>query len=229
MNKIYLIGLNGYMRSGKDTTAGFIKEWATDYSFGYSQDAFARRLKESAAAAVGIHGDEVSAEGAVEFCELLKQEGTVIHVVNEEGTGYSITGREYLQYYGTEAHRQVFHNDFWVDAVLPKGFDNTGVNPAWHENFASHGKVCEICVVTDCRFPNEAQRIKELKGYVWEIDREGHGGGTHASEQPLPRNLVDLTIHNNGSLSDLRDKVSDALESLTGLDVAIATAAEVGG
>jgi len=32
---------------------------------------------------------------------------------------HSITGRQALQRYGTEGHRDVFGEDFWVDALLP--------------------------------------------------------------------------------------------------------------
>lgn len=225
--KVNLIGLNGKARSGKDTTAGFIKGWAEDYSFGFSQDAFARRLKESAAAALGLQPEEgatsVPPEDAIAFCEMLKRDDNVIHVVNAEGTGYTITGREFLQYYGTEAHRDVFGSDFWVDAVLPRGYDNSGVIPLWHKSFETHGKVAEFAVVTDVRFPNEAERIKELGGEVWKIERDGSGAGDHASEQELSLELVDYVIGNNSTLDNLRESVDVILERLTGLVIVSST------
>jgi hypothetical protein len=225
--KVYLIGLAGKARSGKDTMAGFIKEWAEDYSFGFSQDAFARRLKESAAAALGLQPEEgqdrVPPEDAVAFCEMLKRDDNVIHVVNAEGTGYTITGREFLQYYGTEAHRDVFGDNFWVDAVLPKGWDPSGITPKWHESFKIAGRVSDFAVVTDVRFPNEARRVKELGGEVWKIEREGSGAGDHLSEQELDMELIDYVIGNNGTLDELHESVDVILERLTGIAIVSGT------
>lgn len=220
--KVHLIGLNGKARSGKDTTAGFIKDWAIDYHFGFAQDAFARRLKESAAASLGIYGNDVSTQDQIEFCENLKMDDNLIHVVNEEGGGYTVTGREFLQYYGTEAHRDVFGNDFWVDAVLPRGYDNTGVFPAWYQSFQIAGKVADFAVITDVRFPNEAERVKELGGQIWKLERDGAGAGDHASEQDLPMELVEYVITNNGTLEELRESVDALLESVTEFDAAMA-------
>lgn len=201
-----LIGLHGKARSGKDTTAQFILEQAEGDSFAARRDAFADRLKISAARALGFQGDESE---CLMFCNDLKVAGRielvwdnqVFNDLSENTTWeeWGISGREYLQYYGTEAHRQVFADDFWVDACLPLDLDHSG----------------EILVITDVRFENEAERIHELGGEVWHILRSGDAAfDNHASERPLPVRLIDNTLVNNRDLDHLRDLALSRMERL---------------
>lgn len=243
-----LIGLNGKARSGKDTSADFIEKWCGHYGVTVAREAFARRLKESAAHSLGIMEDEV------EFCNKLKGEyqRTIIQVrMATPGDGPNavvaeLTGRQFLQYYGTEAHRDVFNQNFWVDAVLPRtegalgaiykveeladGSSGASMTPIpdWWENFLTTDSpdlvmheipdlVADYCLITDVRFDNEAERIKELGGEVWKVIRDGAGAGNHASEQELPGELIDLIIDNNGSLGDLEDTVFLAMDEVSGI------------
>lgn len=191
-----LIGLHGKARSGKDTACQFILEWAEQEGRTARRDAFADRLKLSAARALGFDG---TLEECVAFCNVLKENGQVITVAlgeNEPPERLVMTGREFLQRYGTEAHRDVFNTDFWVNAAL------SGV-PA----------LGEIRIFTDVRFPNEAARIRALGGEVWHILRPGNTKvDNHASEKPLPVDLIDHTIVNNGTLDHLRGLVISAIE-----------------
>lgn len=219
--EVKLIGLNGKARSGKDTTADFISQWCEDYNLTFAREAFARRLKESAAHALGVFSDEV------DFCENLKKDGATVQVRwTTAGAGPNavikqVTGREYLQYYGTEAHRDVFGSDFWVDAVLPKVVNtNEWKWELWRGNFLADGEPAEVCVITDVRFPNEAERIKELGGDVWKITRDGAGAGNHASEQELSEDLIDVVIENNGTLEELQEGVGHLMEEVSGVAAA---------
>lgn len=191
-----IIGLTGKLMSGKDTVYGFIQEWAKKNGREAERDAFADRLKLSAGRALGYKEDEI------QWMNDLKQDGSKIIIQIPEQHGYyythEITGREYLQYYGTEAHRDVFDTDFWVDAVLPfSGVKYNGRDPY------------DILVITDVRFPNEAKRIRECGGEVWQIIREGTGEDGHASERPLDPELVDTLIVNTDTLETLRDMTFD--------------------
>jgi hypothetical protein len=68
------------------------------------------------------------------------------------------------------------------------------------------------CVaITDLRYPNEAQRVLDLGGEVWEVVRPGLVSDGHASEQTLPRDLVTLTIENDSDVADLQLKVRTLL------------------
>lgn len=126
------------------------------------------------------------------------------------------TGREYLQLYGTEAHRQVFGDSFWTDQVLPLGYDSPVIPKFW-ANFPD----ADIAVVTDVRFTDEAQRVRDLNGHVWEIYRDqiDRGGGkTHVSESPISPDLIDQTIYNSSSLevfnSTVRSVLTDRYERM---------------
>lgn len=191
-----LVGLHGKAGSGKDTVYEYIAEWAEQNGRSARRDAFADRLKISAARALGFKENEI------EWMNDLKQEGSMVIVQIPEQHGYhvnhEITGREYLQYYGTEAHRDVFDPEFWVNAVLPPKEDD------------------DILVITDVRFPNEGTAIREAGGQVWQIIRDGSGAGNHASETPLDDSLVDVVIPNDRTLENLRDMTFDLCETMLG-------------
>lgn len=230
-----LIGLNGEAESGKDTGFEFIREWGEKYNLIAKREAFADRLKVSAAAALGWDAQLDIGDNEIEFCNLLKCDGSVIQINVEPpedslelGVTYEISGREYLQFYGTEAHRDVFASDFWVDAVLPTGeacTERGNFYPQWWDSFKDGDPgyeqyAADLCVVTDVRFPNEAQRVKDLGGVVWKIDREVPGAGDHPSEQMLDPELIDLIIDNNGDLEDYQAMIEIALEHLLGITAA---------
>lgn len=123
-----------------------------------------------------------------------------------------LTGREYLQHFGNEA-RLLFGDSFWVDQVLPRPATHPSREFREDENqFALAGMYPDVDVVTitDLRYPNEAQRVLNLGGEVWEIERPGLESDGHASEQPLPRELVTRTLPNVGTLADLGREVQAA-------------------
>lgn len=197
-----IIGLSGKATSGKDTVCGFIKDWAESNGRSAERDAFADRLKISAAHALGVMDDEIA------FCNSLKTTGRITVTISQANAidphGFfarQFTGREYLQWYGTQAHRDVFDHDFWLRGVLPDPGDRYGGRDPF-----------DILVITDVRFDNEAQWIKGCNGEVWQIDRDGAGAGSHASEQPIDPKYVDHFIDNNGSLDTLRDNVMSLVE-----------------
>lgn len=189
-----LIGLHGRLRSGKDTACGFILDWAHEQGREAKREAFADRLKLSAARALGFDQPD---DEAIELMNALKETGA-IEVWMSGHVPQVITGRKYLQLYGTEAHREIFDTDFWVNAVLPR---------------SAGGEFDGILVITDVRFPNEAERIRDLGGEVWEIVRDtGRDQDSHASEVRLPEEMIDLKIDNNKSLDHLRDVVTSLME-----------------
>jgi len=181
-----LIGLNGRLKSGKDTTFEIIK---AAYPIA-ERISFAEKLK-------------VSAENLLKFdretLDLLKNDDQIFLTLDQAGSSAAprkyvalpelkMTMREFLQRYGTESHREVFGTDFWVDMALPLDTD--------HSN--------RILVVTDMRFPNEVARVVDLGGVTWKIERDSETAfGAHASEQDVDSS-IDVFIDNNGTLEDLR-------------------------
>lgn len=184
-----IIGLTGPARSGKDTVAHIIAESAAGT---VRRQGFADLLKQSASRIA--HPTHDVAEG-VTFCDWLKTEGRVQFTTDDGEAVADISGRQFLQRYGTECHREVFGDDFWLDAVLPEGRDD-----------------CDLLLIPDVRFPNEAQRILDRGGEVWRVQRPGtEAANGHASEAAIPAELVGRVVHNAGTLSDLRRTVRDIL------------------
>lgn len=207
-----IIGLTGLARSGKDTAAGFAMEWCATNGVRAERLALADPLKVSAARALGAP-DDWTTEQCVEFCNELKHDCEVDSVRYIPGsTGpepeppewqilTKISGREFLQRYGTEAHRDVFGQDFWTEVAAKR------VRELEREGI-------EAVFITDVRFPNEADFVHgddDYHGEVWKIQREGAGLSdgleAHSSEAGLGENVVDALILNEGTLDDLREAV----------------------
>lgn len=190
-----LIGLHGPARSGKDTVAGYILEWAREQGLAARRDGFADRLKLSAARALGFDGNT---RECIEWCNVIKEPGWDLAIWRDGHEPEILeTGREYLQRYGTEAHREVFDTDFWINAVLDE------YNPN------------EILVISDVRFENEAQAVRDRGGQNWRVERPSQSQITesgHASEQRLSDSLMDYVVYNEGTMHRLRDTVMSALD-----------------
>jgi hypothetical protein len=179
-----IIGLSGYARSGKDEAAKVLVE-----EFGFTRVAFADKLRDFLYAENPI----------VSVWRIWDGEPGVVRVQdvidrytwdNYKSTMYGEEIRELLQRLGTEAGRQTLWDTIWIDAAFAP----------YHED--------DNIVVTDCRFPNEAQAIRSRGGYIWRIERYGVGpANAHESETSLDDYEFDLTIKNDGTLEEFRDKV----------------------
>ena len=199
-----LIGLNGRRGAGKDTAFSFIQEWANERGVSAHRRGFADALKQSFAR---LFIPDISVEEAVMWCDELKTEesGSLVSLTwgrlddhyTKTSITHQITGRQALQRHGTESHRDVFGEDFWVDALLP--IDRiSGEEDGWAMNFRGplSAEPPEICVITDCRFENEAERIRALGGKIWTVARSKLTLDPHISETPLPDRLIDLCLEN---------------------------------
>jgi hypothetical protein len=193
-----LIGINGRMHSGKDTAVQYIKQ-AAGPQCRVQREGFADRMKLSGVRALGF--DPPSIEAALEIANAIKEQGTI--EIQWDGHGQVITGREFWQRYGTEAHREVFGDPFWVDVLLP-------INGTINHTFAKWPDA-DVLVITDVRFPNEAERILDLGGHVWKIDADTRLGplppGSHVSEHGLPDEHLTAIIPNNGTLEQFEAAV----------------------
>jgi hypothetical protein len=203
---VQLIGLAGKARAGKDTAAGFIIDWCAVNGKTAQRVAFADPLKVSAARSLGFGGDTAQ---CVAFCNELKQAGMDIEIKRRGPDGseleHSLSGREFLQFYGTEAHREVFGSEFWVEVTERKLAEMAGA--------------VDVAVITDCRFPNEATMVNRHGGEVWEIVRptnpDALSGGleAHSSETGLPEGAVEFQLVNAGDLTDLQNLINAACEA----------------
>jgi hypothetical protein len=107
--------------------------------------------------------------------------------------------RQLLQTLGTEWGRTLVSEDVWL-AIAEQRI----------AAMLEDGVPC--VVVADLRFDNEAEMIRRLGGQVWEVLRpDAPGVAEHASERGLAPHLVDRTIANTGTLTELRHHVEAAL------------------
>jgi hypothetical protein len=224
-----LVGLNGFKRSGKDTTHKLLAEIMQPRGQEVVRRAFADNVKLLAASCLGLL-DDLDTATAVELCDYLKCDGNTIETVfrHIEGppTSVEITGREFQQNIGKRV-RDILGDTLWIDRVLPTDYHSGPSNlraawPKWWDNFVlpetgvsanfQGGNVADWCCITDVRYPNEAERVLALGGEVWEIVRPGLASDGHETEQPLPRELVTVTINNDADIDNLRAAVQQVAQ-----------------
>lgn len=213
-----LIGINGYARSGKDTVYEFIEQLQPAK---VKRVAYADKMKVMAARSLGFDRPEAQ---LIELMNSVKLGSTIsVRYIEHYGGDdklHSLTGREFIQNFGEDG-RQTFGEDFWIDLVLPtpvKWSADPGENAGQIERDVNGFNVrdmhnADVVVVTDCRHPNEAQRVLDLDGEIWHVVRPGVESDGHITETRLPPWLIDRTIINGGSLGHLRDRVKEALDA----------------
>jgi len=98
--------------------------------------------------------------------------------------------RTLLQKMGTEVGRNLLGENIWVDTALA-GLDQS-----------------RKYVVTDCRFPNEADAIRSRGGIVLRIARTGvTKANDHPSETSLDNYDFDGILVNDGTVEDFHDEI----------------------
>lgn len=137
-----------------------------------------------------------------------------------------LTPRLILQLLGTECGRLIIHPNVWVNALMAEY--NT-ITMSYHNDILigrpdeCRGKICyypgynekEVFpnwIITDLRFPNEANAIKAKDGILIRINRpnntiETSGIQQHASETALDDYKFDYVVENDGTIEDLIFKI----------------------
>ena len=195
-----LIGLSGKKRAGKDTVAAYLVE-----KYVFERVAFADPLREVALKVDSIIGAEIDPRGSVacgyggRLYDVPTAEPVLLsEVVRRCGwEGAKAHGE-----YGAEVRRVLqrmgvgvrdLDPDFWLRIAAEK----IGVMMDARRNV----------VVTDVRFPNEADYIKR-HGFLIRVIRPGlDHTDTHESETALDDYPHDAYLINDGSVQDLRDQV----------------------
>lgn len=180
----------------------------------FEQKAFAGKLKQTASLLTGIPIEKFEDQ---EFKKTLlgSEWGTVKHnplnaipIFEDVEFNHLMSVRELLQKLGTEAMRDNLHENVWVNALFadykaivdkPAKFGGTSIGryPSW--------------CITDMRFPNEMDAIREREGITIRVVRPGTETGTHPSETSLDSAEFDYTIINYGTIEDLVDMVREIL------------------
>lgn len=208
-----IIGLVGFIGSGKDTVASrFI-------SYGCIKDSFAAPLKDACAAIFGwprtlLEGDTIESREFRETPDMFWTRKLGID---------NFTPRLALQLLGTDVLRNQFHQDIWLSSLEYRfRIKNNDQN----------------VVISDARFRNELELIKSLNGIVVWVQRgelplwfddavkanEGNAiarkimqtrwRDVHESEWNWAGFPVDYIINNNGSMEDLDKLVNDLQRNL---------------
>ena len=128
------------------------------------------------------------------------------------------TPRFLLQFIGTNLFRNQLHPEIWVNSLMneyklykeTKPFVNSTLKDEEYPNW----------IITDMRFPNELEAVKNKGGISIRVNRfeqisesvKVHGIGVpHPSETALDSATFDYTIDNNGTLLELVEKVKEIL------------------
>jgi len=209
-----IIGIVGYMGSGKDTVAERIAQ------HGGVKDSFAAPLKDLASAVFGwnrelLKGDTVESREYRETPDMFWSRKTGIP---------NFTPRLALQLLGTDVMRNHFHQDIWLHSL--------------EYRIRSQRESVYFTVVSDARFRNELELIHKLGGSViwvqrgelpewYDVAASANAGNVisekimntkycdvHVSEWNWAGYDVDYIIQNNSSLENLYEQVDRICESI---------------
>ena len=179
-----IVGLSGYARSGKDEVAKVLVE-----EYGFKRIAFADKIREllfemDPPLPVGV-STERHIVGLQNFVEIYGWDESKKHP----------NVRAMLQNLGVGA-RNVFGEEFWIAQALRQVH--------FTENW----------VITDVRFKNEAEAIKEYDdAQLWRVKRVGvEAVNDHISEHDLDDYHFDQILKNEGTLEDFHQKVRNRME-----------------
>lgn len=212
MSNGILIGVVGFAGSGKDTIADMLIER------GFVKDSFAKTLKDAASVLFGW--DRNMLDGTTD--ESRKWREIPDPYWSSQMDKKDFTPRLALQLLGTEAIRETFFQDFWVSTVVKRYLENGRPNT----------------VITDCRFPNEINAIRQNGGKIIHVARDPYPEWfqlmerinrkrnsdmdmvkfqtmllnkelPHSSEYAWIGHDYDVFLDNSGSLEDLNGQIQN--------------------
>jgi hypothetical protein len=203
-----IIGICGFIGSGKDTVADYLVNFHE-----FRRESFASTLKDAVAAVFGW--DRTMLEGRTKEAREWREQ--VDPWWAERLAMPTLTPRWVLQYWGTEVCRKAFHDDIWIASLENK-----------IRNSRDH------VVISDCRFPNEIQAIKDAGGTIVWVQRgalpewydlaiESNKGSNwaiqqlklkkiHASETAWVGTEFNTVIDNNGTIDELYNQAGKLLK-----------------
>ncbi len=174
-----IIGVNGKINSGKSMVCQILRDLADRYGKRVEIKSFAYPIYKVVSDLVGMPIGEIKNK---------KKNHTEVRL-GDVTTNY----RSIMQTIGNGLREYGYH-DIWLDSLF--GVDNqkvsnelTWVNDWW--------------IIEDLRYDNEAQRIKSLGGYVFQVNRNKSEDNSHIAENSLSHwSDWDMVIENNYSNVD---------------------------
>jgi hypothetical protein len=205
-----IIAISGHMGSGKDTVGRLIQYanldchvpvslqdivlnqngayYYVDSNSRWKIKKFAGKLKEICSLLIN---QPVSKFENREFKD--EELGPEWDYLDSGGALNKMTIRKFMQRLGTDACRDVFHPNIWVNALMADYVPYTARGSSYEE-------IEERWIITDCRFINEATEIKKRGGHIIRVNRESPDQQEpHASETELDNWDFDYVINNNNN------------------------------
>lgn len=182
--KPIFIGIAGPKRSGKDTTAGILRQSLAEFDQDLlvGQASFADTIYDMLSVLIGQ-----------DIVERLRHSDDKDTEIIEP---FGVTLRHLADTLGTEWGRDLVHPNVWVMALGHRATREA----------AKHNEPAVI-LVPDVRFPNEAQLIRD-NGFLLHIQRSGDKHQSdHRSAVPLEIEDTDLVFQNNGTLDDYTQRI----------------------
>lgn len=238
-----ILGINGRIGSGKDTIAQMIidnsnKKWEVKKFAGKLKQITAlligctvedledREFKEKVLEGWDcyeyeyIYGDTsikkgLSVKEPDEEYEFMSGKFAVLDYCEER----ALTPRLLMQLLGTECGREIIHPNIWCNSTFSdyiegdvEQWKHVGKEIPYIEPIIP--KSGSNWIITDLRFPNEAEAIKEKGGLLIKIIRLQQEPPTseklHESEVALDNwNDWDEIIYNDGTLEDLESQIKE--------------------
>ena len=202
-----LIGIIGCMDSGKDTVGKIIRKYSTHRY--YEIKKFADKLKDIVCLLIGCTREDLEdrefkeKELGEEWWYYKLPNNSLISYLDENQPDFikkytliKLTPRKLLQLLGTECGRNIIHTNIWINALFAdyKFIERTKEYPNW--------------IITDVRFPNEVEAIRNRGGVLIKLTRNMNTDSLHESEIHIPALYSDFTIDNEDiSLEELEEKV----------------------
>lgn len=177
---MFIVGIAGFKRCGKDTFAQFLMEELSEIDITSVRRGFADPLKEETAHFLHTYFyPEISYE---EYLNRLHADGAIKEQY-----------RLLIQWWGTEGRRM--HNDpeYWI--LKMKEFADSRTE--------------QVLIIPDTRFMNEIDFIhkEDCNNLVVLVNRPGIYAGDHPSEKQIEEYKDwSIAIRNDGSVEDLRKR-----------------------
>lgn len=179
-----IIGLSGYAGSGKDTVGRHLVD-----EHGFFRIAFADALRN-----VAYELNPIIAGGMYENDVKLVYLREVVDTMGwDEAKAYYPEVRKALQVLGVSIRE--YNPKFWIHIAAEKMLDV----------IKRGGDV----VITDVRFPNEAELIETIGGEVWRIERpDVEQVNEHISESAMDDWSFKHTLKNDSDIFDLHSLIN---------------------
>lgn len=185
MTTTNIIALCGLKRSGKDTVAQYIQE-----HYGYEHMSLSLKLKQALKLLFDFTDEQLESDNK--------------DVIDPR---WNTSPRKLMQFFGTDVMQ------FQLPSIIPGLGRHFFVNSLLSTLNTLPYSPQRSIVISDMRFLHEYEVLhKHGSLIVVEVLRNSCSADSHISENEFKEIPVDFTIENNGSLSELYQKVDDMMK-----------------